>query len=252
NTLKESLVMKTFAFVTVILISSFASLFSQAEKKQEFFAGFSFETVNTGITSSDLTPTIRLDICFKVNGFHLSVADYFPKHFGIVADLSAHFDNRTDSFGATTGEFKFSLYNFRGGPQVRFPNMSRFTPFAHVLAGIVRRNLTEKRANSSTSYTDNNTSFAMNFGGVDHKLSDRFARWPQLRSTLCIHRQLKLEPTLTVVRKRDEEWRGEGLMNARRLTMERQLFLDDIDSLPAQAQHQVTELVALLKQRLQL
>jgi uncharacterized protein (TIGR02246 family) len=37
---------------------------------------------------------------------------------------------------------------------------------------------------------------------------------------------------LTVVRKRDGDWRGEGLMNARRLTMERQLFLDDIDSLP--------------------
>jgi uncharacterized protein (TIGR02246 family) len=37
---------------------------------------------------------------------------------------------------------------------------------------------------------------------------------------------------LTVVTKRDADWRGEGLMNARRLTMERQLFLDDIDSLP--------------------
>jgi uncharacterized protein (TIGR02246 family) len=53
---------------------------------------------------------------------------------------------------------------------------------------------------------------------------------------------------LTVVAKPDGEWRGEGLMNARRLTMERQLFLDDIDSLPAKAQRQVTDLVASLKQ----
>ena len=52
---------------------------------------------------------------------------------------------------------------------------------------------------------------------------------------------------LTVVVKRNGEWRSEGLMNARRLTMERQLFLDDIDSLPAEAQRQVTELVASLK-----
>jgi uncharacterized protein (TIGR02246 family) len=37
---------------------------------------------------------------------------------------------------------------------------------------------------------------------------------------------------LTVVAKRDREWRSEGLMNARKLTVERQLFLDDIDSLP--------------------
>ena len=52
---------------------------------------------------------------------------------------------------------------------------------------------------------------------------------------------------LTVVAKRDGEWRSEGLMNARRLTMERQLFLDDIDSLPAEAQCQVTDLVESLK-----
>ena len=38
---------------------------------------------------------------------------------------------------------------------------------------------------------------------------------------------------LTVVAKRDGEWRSEGLMNARRLTMERQIFLNDMDSLPA-------------------
>ena len=52
---------------------------------------------------------------------------------------------------------------------------------------------------------------------------------------------------LTVVTKRDGEWRSEGLMNARKLTMERQLFLDDIDSLPAEAQRQVTDLVTSLK-----
>lgn len=54
---------------------------------------------------------------------------------------------------------------------------------------------------------------------------------------------------LTIVTKRDGEWRGEGLLNARRLTMERQYFLDDIDSLPAEAQRQVTDLVASLKKR---
>jgi hypothetical protein len=54
---------------------------------------------------------------------------------------------------------------------------------------------------------------------------------------------------LTVVVKREGEWRSEGLMNARRLTMERQLLLDDLDSLSAEAQRQVTDLVASLKKR---
>ena len=52
---------------------------------------------------------------------------------------------------------------------------------------------------------------------------------------------------LTVVAKRDGQWRSEGLMNARRLTLERQLFLDDVEALPAEAQRQVTDLVASLK-----
>lgn len=54
---------------------------------------------------------------------------------------------------------------------------------------------------------------------------------------------------LIVVTKRDGQWRGQSLMNARRLTMERQLFLDDIDSLPEDAQGQVSDLVASLKRR---
>jgi uncharacterized protein (TIGR02246 family) len=54
---------------------------------------------------------------------------------------------------------------------------------------------------------------------------------------------------LIVVTKRDGQWRGQSLMNARRLTMERQLFLDDIDSLPADAQQQISDLLASLKKR---
>jgi hypothetical protein len=36
---------------------------------------------------------------------------------------------------------------------------------------------------------------------------------------------------LIVVSKHSGAWRSAGLMNARRLTMERQLFLDDLDTL---------------------
>jgi len=50
-----------------------------------------------------------------------------------------------------------------------------------------------------------------------------------------------------VVSKRDAEWLCEVLMNARRLTMERQLFLDNLDSLPAEAQRQMRDLAASLK-----
>jgi uncharacterized protein (TIGR02246 family) len=51
---------------------------------------------------------------------------------------------------------------------------------------------------------------------------------------------------LFVVTKRDGEWRVESVLNARILTLERQYFLDEIDALPTEAQHQVTDLVASL------
>jgi uncharacterized protein (TIGR02246 family) len=52
---------------------------------------------------------------------------------------------------------------------------------------------------------------------------------------------------LFVVRKHDGDWRVEAMQNSRKLTLERQLFLDDLDSLPATGQRQVTDLIASLK-----
>jgi hypothetical protein len=54
---------------------------------------------------------------------------------------------------------------------------------------------------------------------------------------------------LYAVTKGDEGWQIEGLLNTRKLTLERQFFLDDFDSLSAEAQRQVTDLVSGLKQR---
>ena len=50
-----------------------------------------------------------------------------------------------------------------------------------------------------------------------------------------------------VVRKRDGEWLAGGLMNARRLTMEQQFFLDELESLPAEAQRRVSDPATSLK-----
>jgi uncharacterized protein (TIGR02246 family) len=54
---------------------------------------------------------------------------------------------------------------------------------------------------------------------------------------------------LYVVTKHDEGWQIEGVLNTRKLTLERQFFLDDFDALSVEAQRQVTDLVADLKQR---
>ena len=166
--------MKTLAFSAIIVLSSFSLSFSQSEKKPEFFGGFSIENVDTGITSTDLGTTTTFDNRFRAIGFHIAGTGYLTKRLGVTGDFSAHFDSRDDFFGATTGRSKMSLYNFTGGPQFRFLNSSRFTPFVQGLVGIARRNLTETF--TATSYTDNPTSFALNLGGgVDYKINHRFA-----------------------------------------------------------------------------
>jgi hypothetical protein len=166
--------MKNLAFSAIIVLSTFALSFGQSDKKPEFFGGFSIENVDTGITSTDLGTATTLDNRFRANGFHVAGTGYLTKRLGITGDFSAHFDTRDDFFGATTGQSKTSLYNITGGPQFRFLNARKFTPFVQGLAGIARRNLSETFI--ATSYSDNPTSFALNLGGgVDYKINGRFA-----------------------------------------------------------------------------
>jgi uncharacterized protein (TIGR02246 family) len=54
---------------------------------------------------------------------------------------------------------------------------------------------------------------------------------------------------LFVLMKREGRWYVEAMLNARKLTLEQQRFADDFAALPAEAQRQVTELIATLSGR---
>ncbi|PWT89901.1 MAG: hypothetical protein C5B55_10560 [Blastocatellia bacterium] len=168
--------MRKFVFLMLTILFSVASSLAQTEKKFELFGGYTFENIDSGIRSEDIGTNTTLDNRFNANGFRVAATGYFTKHIGITGDFSAHFDNRNDVFDSTTGESKFRLYNFTGGPQFRFINTTRFTPFVQTLAGIARRNLSESFSGNGTDVTDDKTSFALKLGGgVDYKLSDRFS-----------------------------------------------------------------------------
>lgn len=164
------------ALAGIIVLSSFAAVLAQDEKKLEVFGGYSFESIDSGINSTDVGTPRSLENRFKANGFQVSATGYLTRRFGITGDFSGHFDNRTDFFSSTAGRSKFSLYNITGGPQFRFRSTGRLTPFAQALAGVARRNFTETIDSIPTSFSDNKTNFALNLGGgIDYKLSDRFA-----------------------------------------------------------------------------
>jgi opacity protein-like surface antigen len=172
--------MKRFAFLAVLIFFSQALTNAQNEKKPEFFAGYSFESLSSGITSSDIQATgatqTSLDNRFKLNGFNVSGAGYLNKHLAIVGDFSAHFNSRTDFFDMVSTESKLKLYNLSAGPQYKFSSTGRITPFAHALFGIAHRNLTETLASKANYFRDSGTNFAMNLGGgIDYRLNDKFA-----------------------------------------------------------------------------
>ena len=91
--------MKRLVVLIFFLLSSCASVWAQSSSKGELFAGYSFESINSGISSTNAGTTTSLDNQFKLNGFNASAASYFRKHFGIAGDFSAHFDNRNDTLG---------------------------------------------------------------------------------------------------------------------------------------------------------
>jgi opacity protein-like surface antigen len=176
--------MKKLTLLSILLLTCGAMSFAQNDNKVELFGGYSYENINSGITGSDFPNDTGTnpDRRFNGNGFNVAGTSYFTKRFGITADFSANFQSRNHVFDTEEAKSKLSLYNITAGPQFRFSNASRFTPFVHGLAGIAHRNLRETFTDTTmsnfgtTAFEDNGTSFALNLGGgVDYRLNDRFS-----------------------------------------------------------------------------
>ena len=120
-------------------------------------------------------------------GFETSIIRNFSKHFGIKGDFSAHFNNESASGpltyctpGCTTATQNFQLktrvYNFLAGPEFKARNKTRFTPFAHVLAGVAHTSATFTTPgptfNLLLKKSDNSFAMALG-GGIDIRASKR-------------------------------------------------------------------------------
>jgi len=138
------------AFGTALLLCS--ALVGSAQSpnpdeypKVEIFAGYSAHGEANGRGISFGTASINADYNSNA-GFEVSLIRNFTKHIGLKGDFSAHFDSSSGS-GLVTSctptctsatqdfQLKTRVYNFLGGPEFKARNSTRFTPFAHVLAG---------------------------------------------------------------------------------------------------------------------
>jgi len=170
-------------YVSLVLILFFATLAVQAQEppKVEVFGGYSYLRADLGGGSADS------------HGVTGSVTYNFDRILGIKAD----FGTQTGSLnvpvqlnngipGSTTSfDIRPSYFSFLFGPQIAYRKSERFTPFAHVLLGGVRRkarvplnlSLNPPLGTNGVSFvTGSDTAFGTAIGGgLDIRLSKRAA-----------------------------------------------------------------------------
>lgn len=154
----------------------FAQVTSSTDAKVEGFAGFSIDSIDTGLASAGFTTNGNRTTGL---GFDTSVTGFLNKRFGIEGNFDGHFKTKTfnlitcQALGCPPPSFSahISSFNFMGGPHFRFQTAnSKVTPYVHALAGG-----NHSRASSSfVTGTDSETDFALKLGGgVDFGLTTR-------------------------------------------------------------------------------
>jgi opacity protein-like surface antigen len=163
--------MRKLLFLAMLVVASASMAFAQSSDraKPEFFAGFSVNSIDTGINDADVVVR-NGDNRQTAYGFETSGTGYFNNSFGIEGNFDGHFKTKTFDVSDTPSSailpvrVKFSEYNFMAGPHVRFPSGdSKIVPFLHTLAG-GNHSRTSGTATDIT-VSDNSTDFALKLGG---------------------------------------------------------------------------------------
>lgn len=183
HSLKERMSEKIAYGVSLLFFLFCCASFAEAQQlngnkpRAEFFAGYSVLGANyeAEIPNPPQPVITAFDGKQTLNGFNVSATGYLTKRFGLTGDFSAHFktDKQADPLGGNI-ETNISVYNILGGPQYKFRNSSRVTPFVRALAGVAITRAKLKVPSLNASDTSNSTDFALALGGgVDVSVNKR-------------------------------------------------------------------------------
>jgi opacity protein-like surface antigen len=164
--------MKKTALLLTLVVSLFSAVAAQndpPDRHFEFFAGYSVlftDHENSG------TP---LDRFSGLHGMDFSATGYFTKRFGITGDFSFHTQSHNETFTGGSAHFRTTSYNYLVGPQFRFVNNTRVTPFVRALAGVSNNRFSAKSTVPINLSSQSVTDFAMALGGgLDIRVHKRF------------------------------------------------------------------------------
>jgi opacity protein-like surface antigen len=175
---------KAFFLFLLVVVCTPAALAQTAQTGTEVFVGYS-NLQAEGVPSQELNQNNSFDdrVFGERTGLHgvnAEVTQYITERFGITGDFSLNQRSRDITFTTGTGNIDTRVINIMGGPQVRFPNQTRVTPFMRALFGVAntrfeaQENTTVTGGTVSNSFTTNATDFAMALGGgLDVRLNNR-------------------------------------------------------------------------------
>ena len=155
--------MRRFVFVSFLLLSMAGFVNAQDKPKAEVFGGYSILNSENDRTG---------------HGWHGSVAANLNSWFGLVVDVSGHYDSEASSlvFGPNTftSDLELSKHSFHIGPRFSYRGNEKVTPFAHLLLGGVREHREEVTSIGFFKTNDTSASTIVG-GGLDVKLTEKLA-----------------------------------------------------------------------------
>ncbi len=188
---------KPILLALLILVSAPLALAQQPApdepKKAEYFIGFSYENADARLKARDVVAVDGIPVTSGVTatgtlvtpnskradmiGWNSAMTFFFTPRFGLTGDVSGVYRRDNETFFGEPFRAQLDKYNFLAGPQIRFINDTRWTPFARALAGVSysRSRYGARSATAPfTTFDDSSTDFALAFGGgVDYRISPR-------------------------------------------------------------------------------
>jgi hypothetical protein len=168
------------------------SVGSATSPKLEWYVGYSaIETNDHVFQFPRIGPIGDLDYDEKGRGFEVAGIANLRRYFAIVGEFSAHFSSNSFLIQVPTNcsqppcpsvtqplSINPRIFYFLGGPEFKWRNRTRFTPFINGLAGIAHSHATFTTSGASVDFstTDAESGFAVaGDGGLEVRIAKKYS-----------------------------------------------------------------------------